>query len=191
VLSVDLGLEGWPHLSSSPLAEAPMSGFRLTLASSLGIVAVVALGLTGLKSASTFWTSAAATLTLALFLAAVLGAWLLRRREQAACLGFALFGIVYLILVNWDWVGAQFGHDLTAGLGDLADELVPSPLTASRANPAGTPLPTFNPEDMAARQVRVGNFLQISRMVLALLFGLAGAYTAIFLVRRQDDARST
>jgi hypothetical protein len=168
-----------------------MSELRLTLASSLGIVAVVALGLTGLRSASTFWTSAAATLTLGLFLAAVLGAWLLRGREQAACLGFALFGIVYLILVNWDWVGAQFGHDLTAGLGDLADELVPSPLTASRANPAGTPLPTFRAEDMVARQVRVGNFLQISRMVLALLFGVAGACTAIFLVRRQDDTRDS
>ena len=45
------------------------------------------------------------------------GAWMLRGEEQAACLGFALFGIVYLVLVNWGWVGAQFGHDLTAGLG--------------------------------------------------------------------------
>ena len=62
----------------------------------MGIVAVIALGCVGLVSASTFWTSAAATITLGLLLGAVLGAVLLRGAEQAFLLGFALFGIIYL-----------------------------------------------------------------------------------------------
>lgn len=160
------------------------TGVRLSLAGSLGFVAVFALGLTGLRSATTFWTSAAAMLTLGLLLASVLGVCLLRGRERAACLGFALFGIVYLVLVNWDWVGAQFGHDLTAGLGDLADELVPKPTGASLANPGGTPILTTPAEDLAARQVKVGNFVQISRMVLALLFAAAGAGIGALLAGR-------
>src|SRR5262245_40111498 len=107
---------------------------RLTLASLLGIVAVVALGLAGIRSATTLWTSVAATLCLGVLLGAVLGGWLLRGKEQAFCLGFALFGIVYLVLVEWDWVGAQFGHDLTAGLSDLAESWVPSPAVATQAS---------------------------------------------------------
>jgi hypothetical protein len=169
-----------------------MSGVRLSLAGSLGIVAVVALGMAGLRSATTFWTSAAATVTLGLLLGAGLGASLSRGRAQAACVGFALFGGVYLVLVNWDWVGGQFGHDLTAGLGDLADQLVPDPEVASRANPTGMPIFNVSAETMAARQVRVGNVLQIGRMVLALLFGSVGGSIAVYLSgRRRDDAVAT
>ena len=115
-----------------------MHGPRLTLASLLGIVGVLALGFAGLASSTTFWTSAAATVTLALLLGAVLGALLLGERERAFCLGFALFGGVYLVLVDWDWLGAQFGHDLTAGLSDLADSLVPAPVVATPASPSGS-----------------------------------------------------
>ena len=125
-----------------------MNGPRLTLASLLGIVAVAALGMAGIRSATTLWTSAASTLTLGLFLGAILGSRLLRGSEQAFCLGFALFGIVYLVLVNWDWVGAQFGHDLTAGLGDLADSLVPMPAVATPAIVTG--LPPYVPTELLA-----------------------------------------
>ena len=167
-----------------------MDSPRLTLASLLGIVAMAALGLAGLRSASTVWTSAAATLTLGLLLGAVLGGCLLDVKEQVFCRGFGLFGIVYLVLVNWDWVARQFGHDLTAGLGDLAEALVSRPVVATAASSNGLP-PNVPVELLAARQVRVGNVVQICRMSLALLFGLAGGYTAIFLVRRShpDPAR--
>jgi hypothetical protein len=164
-----------------------MNGPRLTLASLLGIVAVVALGLAGIRSATTIWTSAAATLCLGVLLGSVLGACLLRGKEQAFCLGFALFGIIYLLLVEWDWVGAQFGHDLTAGLTDLAEALVPSPAVATQASPTGF-APNVPFELLAARQIRVGNFVQISRMLLALIFGLAGGYVGLFLVRRPPGA---
>jgi hypothetical protein len=163
---------------------------RLTLASLLGIVAVIALGLAGIRSATTVWTSAASTITLGLFLGAVLGGGLLRGKEQAFCLGFALFGIVYLVLVNWDWVGGQFGHDLTAGIVDLAESVVPTPVVATRASSNGLP-PEVTFESLAARQVRVGNFVQISRMSLALLFGLVGGYVALYLARRSRSNHVT
>jgi len=152
----------------------------------MGLVAVTALGMTGLFSASTFWTAAAATVTLFLLLGAVLGAILLRGGERAFCLGFALFGVIYFVLVEWDWVGGQHGHDLTAGLIDLADSIlpIPSPVFAKPASAPGQPIPVPS-EPVAARQIRVGNFVQISRMVLALGFALVGGYLGRAFHERQ------
>jgi hypothetical protein len=149
----------------------------------MGLVAVIALGLTGLFSASTVWTTAAATLTLALLLGAVLGAILLRGADRAFSLGFALFGVVYLVLVEWDWVGGPLGHDLTMGLASLAETMIPDPTFATRASALG---PVFVPsERLAARQVRVGNCVEISRMALALAFALVGAFLGRFFHNRQ------
>ncbi len=123
---------------------------RLSLASLMGLVAVIALGLTGLFSSSTFWTSVAAALTLALLLGALLGAWLLLGTARAFCLGFALFGIVFFVLVEWDWVGGQFGHDLTSGLLDLGEALIARPAIATPAIATGAPI-RVSSEPWAAR----------------------------------------
>jgi hypothetical protein len=161
-----------------------MGGPRLTLASLMGLVAVLALGLAGLSSASTFWTAAAATVTLAILLGAVLGAILLRGAEWSVCLGFALFGVVFLGLVEWGWAGGQIGHDLTAGLADLAESMIPSPVFATRASALGPPSQVPY-EKLAARQIRVGNFVEISRMALALCFALFGGYLGRLFHDRQ------
>jgi hypothetical protein len=185
-----------------------MPRLRFSLASLLGIIAVIALGLTGARSASTFWTTAASTLTLALLLGAILGAWLLAGTDRAFWAGFALFGWTYLVLVNWDWVGGQLGHDLTAGLSDFADSIfaeVPVPLapqlpgTAVPRTSAGAvggrvPITSAAPsslnylDEVRQRQVRIGNFVQIGRLVLSLAFGLAGGFIGTWLIRRRDSA---
>ena len=144
-----------------------MPTFRISLAALLTIIAVVAIGLAGMTSASRFWTAAAATVTLALLLAALLAACLLAGRDRAFWMGFALFGWAYLALVNWDWIGGQFGHDLTAGLNEVAEALFPT-------SPAqGSPY-----EVLARRQMRFGNFVQIGRMLLSLLFALLGGVSS-------------
>jgi hypothetical protein len=159
-----------------------MGGARLSIAGMLGIVAALALGMAALFSAASLWLSAAATLTLAIFLSAVLGAILLRGSERAFCLGFALFSGVYLVLVDWDWMGGQFGHDLTAGLSDLAEVIHPKP---PDPRPSGFiyQLPV---QVLQARQSRIGNFVEVGRMVVGLLFGLMGGYVGATLQRRRD-----
>jgi hypothetical protein len=117
-----------------------MPNLRISLAGSLGIVAVIAMGLAGMVSASSLWTTAAATVTLALLLTAVLAARVLDGVDRAFWVGFAFFGWSYLILVNWDWVGGQFGHDLTAGLSKVAEAVFPDvPYTAVPPTPAIPP----------------------------------------------------
>jgi hypothetical protein len=174
-----------------------LKGPRFSLAGLMGIVAVIALGCVGLVSASTFWTSAAATITLGLLLGAVLGAVLLRGADQAFLLGFALFGIVYLLLVDWDWFGGQLGHDLTVGLVDVAETVIAAPRVASA--PIASPFPTLSAsppasasgpmthlEPVAAHSIKIGNFVQISRMSLALLFALAGGCVGRLLFHRRQ-----
>ena len=162
-----------------------MTGPQFGLASLLGIVAVIALGLAGLFSATTFWTSAASTVTLGVLLGAVLGAYLLRDRERAFCLGFAVFGGVYLALVFWDWIGGPFGHDLTAGLSDVAEWILPDRPIA--LPPTSSNLPKVIPvEIVRARQIKIGNFVEISRDALALLFALVGGLVGLNLQSRRD-----
>jgi hypothetical protein len=149
-----------------------MTRFRISLSTALALIALLALSLAGLTSASRLATAATATATLALLLAAIIAACLLEGSDRAFWLGFALFGWTYLVLVNWDWVGGQFGHDLAAGLGELAERLVPDVVPG---------------EDWRDRQARVGNVVQILRMLLSLLFALVGGSIAGAFARRRES----
>jgi hypothetical protein len=189
-----------------------MHPLRISLATLLAIVAIIALGLAGMTSASSFWTAAAATVTLALLLAAVLAACLLAGSDRAFWAGFALFGWIYLVLVNWDWVGGQFGHDLTAGLSDMAESIfAETPATGPQAAgfvPPGQPAqiapgnraaavvtPAPSPTAWALnvfqlvrqRQIKIGNFVQIGRMLLSLLFALVGGFIGRALAERRES----
>jgi hypothetical protein len=178
-----------------------MPRYRISLAGSLGIVAVIAMGLAGMRSASSLWTTAAATVTLALLLSAVIAARLLDGPDRAFWAGFALFGWSYLVLVNWDWIGGQFGHDLTAGLSDVAEAMfakvdVPAPPGRGATNlPASTGFVVISTEEYLgqarARQIKLGNFVQIGRMFLALLFGLLGGWIARAIARGRAPAART
>ena len=117
-----------------------MRGPRLTISGMLAVVGLLALGMAALFSAAPFWISLAAATTLALLLSMVLGVIFLRGGERAYCLGFVLFGVVYLVLVEWDWIGGQLGHDLALALGKLADRVYPDPMISSPA-PVLTQLP--------------------------------------------------
>ena len=200
-----------------------MPSFRISLAALMAIIGVIALGLAGMVSASTFWTASAATVTLALLLAALLSARLSDGTDRAVSAGFALFGWTYLLLVNWDWVGGQFGHDLTAGLNEVAESIfpevrapappqppsvvlyrttvnpgptpaVPTPLPLPPSPPTPLPLPPSPVvtqfdylERVHQRQTKIGNFVQIARMLLALLFALLGGLLGRVLAQRRES----
>jgi hypothetical protein len=173
---------------------------RISLASSIGIVALFALSLAGMVSTSRLWPMVAATATLMVLLGALLASWLFSGIDRVFWVGFALFSWTYLILVNWDWVGGQFGHDLTAAISDAAEWMLPEgqapqPSLATpvpkQAVPAPTPL--YNPvayiELSRQRQIRIGNFVQISRMLFSLIFGVFGGFLGRALAERAERSR--
>ena len=170
-----------------------MATFRISIAGLLGIVAVIAIWLAGMRSASSLWTTAAATVTFVLLLTALLAGRLLDGTDRAFWAGFALFGWSYLVLVNWDWVGGQFGHDLTAGLSDIAEAMFDDvPLAAGLPSTPSTPSApaVANSQILSlvrARQIKLGNFVQIGRMTLSLAFGLLGGSIAWGLAARRTS----
>jgi hypothetical protein len=182
---------------------------RISLATLIGIVAVFALSLAGMLSTSRLWLTLASTLTLVLLLAALLASWLFAGMERVFWVGFALFGWTYLMLVNWDWVGGQFGHDLTVGISEAADWLLPE--VKAPALPFGVPTPappvsavlpaSLGPtlpapaalansaayfELSRQRQIKIGNFVQIGRMLGTLGFGVLGGWLALILAKRAE-----
>jgi hypothetical protein len=203
-----------------------MPSFKISLSGILGMVAVIALGLAGMSSPSSLSTAAAATVTLTLLLSAILAALFLSGNARGFWAGFALFGWVYLVLVDWDWVGGQFGNDLTAGLVDIAEILIPDEtpaLTAPPPSPVAPAVPVLPPAlrstqqltenrsprvvvtpppavslsmsgsrlvsyDMVhQRQVRIGNFVEISQMLLTLIFAQVGGLIGRALVQRRES----
>jgi hypothetical protein len=185
---------------------------RISLATLIGIVAVIALGLAGMVSGSRLWLMLASTVTLALLLAALLASWLFSGIDRAFWVGFALFGWTYLIMVNWDWVGGQIGHDLTAGISEAAEWLLPDikPPPFPFGSPTPWPVSTTSPapfgqavpappapvnqvdymERSRQRQIKIGNFVQICRMSGALCFGVLGGWLARILAQREEKRRA-
>src|SRR5262249_23261991 len=68
-------------------------------------VLLLAVGFAGLRTATPLWASAVFTLAVALLATASLGAAAGRGRPRTACLGFGLFGWVYLLTTFWFWPG--------------------------------------------------------------------------------------
>ena len=165
-----------------------MPRFRVSIAGLLALVALAALWLASIRSATVWWTSISSTLTLGMLLTGVLGAIFLRGPDRAFWAGFALFGMVYLALVNWDWIGAQFGHDLTSGLSAMAEAVFPPEQNLNPSNPLAS---RQYYDRVRNREVMLGNFVQIGRLTLDLLFALAGGYVGrvmAFKAARRDEA---
>ena len=164
----------------------------------IGVVAVFAFWLASLRSASVWWTAAASTLTLAFLLTGVLGSIFLKGPDRAYWSGFALFGWTYLLLVNWEFFGGQFSHDLTGGLGQFAEWVLPRITSPPAINPGTVfpipprllgfgqmPGPTFI-EASLEHSIKLGNFVQIGRMGFTLLFAMLGGLIGRILNDRAE-----
>lgn len=165
------------------------------MAAMLGIVVLVALGLASLRSASVFWTSAAAFVTLGMLLTAIVGVCFGRGSTRAFWSGFAVFGWTYLLMVNWSWFGAQFGHDLTTALTEVAEAIHPDVSATQRlpTQPTTGRLSVMPPLDVEAAQqryIKIGNFVEIGRALLGLIFGTVGGYVALIFKVRSERPRS-
>jgi hypothetical protein len=184
---------------------------RISLATLIGIVAVLALGLAGMLSASRLWLMLASTAMLAILLTAILAAWLFSGIDRAFWVGFALFGWIYLIMVNWDWVGGQIGYELTVGFSEAAEWVLPEvkgpaivfgaptpppvPATSAAPFPQAVPAPPafVNPvnymELARQRQIKIGNFVQIGRIFGALVFAVLGGWIGRALAERAQSSK--
>jgi hypothetical protein len=76
-----------------------MRKLRLNIASLLGVIVILGVGIAALREASDLWESGVFTATLGILLASILLAVHSAESSRAYWLGFALFGWIYLGLV--------------------------------------------------------------------------------------------
>ena len=80
-----------------------MKPFRFSIATILGVVAISAVGLMGLREGKPVWASLAFCLALAFLLGATLKAAIGPASSRPGAIGFALFGWVYMVTVFGPW----------------------------------------------------------------------------------------
>ncbi|MDB5353412.1 MAG: hypothetical protein JWN86_4659 [Planctomycetota bacterium] len=91
-----------------------MSRPRISIASLLIVVVVVAMGLAALRAASYPWAGAFTSLTYFALLASWLGIAFGRGRRRVFWTGFALLGWGYVVLSHSSWMGNGFRSFLLA-----------------------------------------------------------------------------
>jgi hypothetical protein len=188
---------------------------RFSIRSLMAFVLISAVGLAALRSANELWAATMLSAALAAVGVAVLGASLMRGRERAWWLGFAVFGGGYLALSVGPWVGDAFRYQLvtTHWLGELRNRmfapnaayllLEKQEIEAELAKlKAVTPKFKYDPvvasltNNLQAIQaqltanknaaLRYDPFQRVGHCLLALLAGLVGATVALWFHARRE-----
>ena len=166
---------------------------RVSIAGLMVVVLLLAVGFAGLRTASALWASAIFTFAITLLAAALLGVAATRGRSRMTCLGFALFGWIYLLTTFWLWPGpngVSAPPFLTKALLDAVQPpfQTPTAMTVDRG-PAGemsTELPpkvaTIVPgtrnvvtsAPFTGRVVNLHHYRRIGHILAALALGLLG-----------------
>ena len=140
---------------------------RFSVRELLGFVTFLAVGTTSLLYASPAWSVALNTIMLALLLGATLGGLLSSHPARAQCIGFAVFGWIYFILVSTptDWnIRSRLATTYALKLG--WEHLLPE----FREPPQSLVVPPINPatgeHDFKSPDFVIGGF-ESSNMVLA------------------------
>jgi hypothetical protein len=168
-----------------------MTRDRISIAGLMGLVAIAALILVGLKEGTEAWAGAAFAMTVLVLLGAILNAVHFRGPARATWAGFALFGWAFLLFSFGPWSGADLKPP-PLGSTRLLDELqarihpppqmIPNPsyngLTFTSVSIVGS-LNTLNPYIVKpGSPIWAGNpvhFRQVGHCLLALLFAVVGA----------------
>ena len=164
---------------------------RVSIAGMMVAVLLLAVGFAGLRTASALWASAIFTFTITLLTAALLGVAATRRRSRMACLGFSLFGWVYLLTTFWLWPGPNGVSAPPFLTKALLDAVQPPPQTptAMTSDPGPVGEMSTEPPPQVAKTIRPGlaqlvtytgrvvnllHYRRIGHMLAAIAFGLLG-----------------
>jgi hypothetical protein len=147
-----------------------MAGWRLSIASSMVMVLLLATGIAALTKPSALWADALFTLTLGLLCTATSLSLTLRGLRRAFWIGFAVFGWPYF------------------GFGVLWSGLNPEPTLLSRVLLAG-----LHPHGQAFGRFAESQeqyYMPVGQCLATIVFALVGATLVRFVAARDDQSRS-
>lgn len=177
-----------------------MRNMRLTLAGLMGLVAVAAIGVMGLKQGTPTWAALIFWSVVTLVLGAIVHGAASDGPRRARLLGFALFAGVYLAIYLADEGGtAMPTYPVHRGLEAMHARIHPSEPTVAinitatpimvtgpvtwTTSPGGTVLSSAIAPAPRAWGGNLTSYSQVGNSLAALLFGLGGAVWAGLLVR--------
>jgi len=173
---------------------------RFSIAGLMGVVLIVGVGFASLRSGSPIWASGMFTLTVALLSAAIVAGIAVRGRGRLACVGFAVFGWVYLAVAFGPWPHNLDGPPqlVTVPLLDAVQDYVFSDgkttyMTVDHRSQDsrvsvyhwGVPTRQFLPLG-GHKTVDLIAYRQIGHTLGAVLFGLVGALVGGFFAARNE-----
>jgi hypothetical protein len=184
-----------------------MKPFRVSIAATLTIIAICALGFMGLREGKPIWASLMFCLTLACLLAATLKGTIGTVNTRPGPVGFAVFGWVYLVTVFGPWGKLEIPQmPQSWGVERALERLHPQPeyveyeeaelgLTWRTAPMTYTVIRQIN-GNVVSQQLKPGSvawtgdgncFRQTAHAMGALAFGIVGALAARFVARRSTS----
>ncbi|MBI3462306.1 MAG: hypothetical protein HY000_04490 [Planctomycetes bacterium] len=182
-----------------------MKRFRFTLRRLLAVVGFAAVAFAALAGASELWVNAVFTITVAAWAVALVAAFVQRGAPQGFAISFAVCGVAYILLialpVTWFRHGGLLGRSPALLTDKVVYELaLRMPRTKARvvqvpgagglggipgvrpARPGGSSSLGLQPGDFDYAH----SFIQISHLILSLLFALAGGAFARWLYGRRQ-----
>lgn len=172
-----------------------MKPFRMSIAASLGIIAVAAVGLMGMRVGKPLWASMTFCLTLAFLLGATLKATIGPAPTRPGPIGFAVFGWVYLATVFGPWGKLDIPPMPHAwGVKALLDRIHPEPeyqypegvwqSSDLISEEIGFPSPPRPKPGSVVWSGNANSFHQSAHAIVTLVFAAIGAACGRFVARR-------
>ena len=178
-----------------------MKPFRVSIAATLGVVAVCALGAIGLREGKPLWASLAFCMALAFLLVATLRGTVGPAASRPGPLGFAVFGWVYLATVFGPWgrlelpqMPQSWGVDAALERLHTLPEYEESFSNGTwQANPSTTVIRINGAGP--GRKLKAGSvpwpgdansFRQSAHALRSLAFGIVGLFAARWIARRGE-----
>jgi hypothetical protein len=174
-----------------------MKPFRMSIAASLGVIAIAAVGLMGMRVGKPIWASITFCLTLAFLLGATLKATIGPAPTRPGPIGFAVFGWVYLATVFGPWGKLDIPPMPHAWLvGAMLENVHPHPIDEQSVNETWQSTATFSlvqvnngpPPKLKPGAVPwsgdANSFRQSAHAMAALAFAVIGTVCGRFVARR-------
>ncbi len=175
---------------------------RWTLAASLGMVALFAIGFAALRSASMAWTSTVLTLTLGVLATGLIGC-ILKQWRDGPWLGFTVFGSLYFISTQFLWISGREGLFRPSLLSTIGFSALFERMHPLRPEPSSDPAAYSSREQgdriwkeyeawRTERFEKSTRFIQTGDSLAALAAAFVGAFVGKFVqalgVQRISDA---
>jgi hypothetical protein len=178
--------------------ELPMKRFHFSVAASMGVVLLLALGLAALRANTVMWASVVFTAVVSLFSTAIVAAIAIRGPGRFTWVGMAVFGWIYLAIAFGPWAGGTAdpppfitswlldyfkGYILTGKNEAFTYQIQVTETRANRTRFEGIRGPAPPPGGYK----NIGSitpFVQASHCVGGVLFGILGAVVGHFISAR-------